>query len=68
MEETWNIEEVAFNVPGLAWEFFIPPSDVHHNTTSSIKEPSSCSPLHDTSDNDDDDDDDNEKAFREKML
>ena len=63
MEETWNIEEVAFNVPGLAWEFFIPPSDVHH-TTSSIKEPS-CSPLHDNSDNDDDD---NEKAFSENML
>ena len=28
MEETWSIEEVAFNVPGLSPEFFIPPSDI----------------------------------------
>lgn len=28
MEETWNIEEVAYNVPGLSSEFFIPPAEV----------------------------------------
>lgn len=28
MEESWNIEEVDYNVPGLSSEFFIPPADV----------------------------------------
>lgn len=28
MEETWTIEEVAFNVPGLSPECFIPPADI----------------------------------------
>lgn len=28
MEETWNIEEVAFNVPGLSPEVFIPPAEI----------------------------------------
>ncbi|KAJ0963451.1 hypothetical protein J5N97_028573 [Dioscorea zingiberensis] len=28
MEEEWSIEEVAFNVPGLSMDCFIPPADV----------------------------------------
>lgn len=28
MEEAWTIEEVAFNVPGLSLDCFIPPADV----------------------------------------
>ncbi|MCO5593755.1 hypothetical protein L7F22_047772 [Adiantum nelumboides] len=28
IEETWSIEEVAFNVQGLSQEFFLPPADV----------------------------------------
>lgn len=28
MEEAWTIEEVAFNVPGLSVDCFIPPADV----------------------------------------
>ncbi|KAJ8476871.1 hypothetical protein OPV22_020598 [Ensete ventricosum] len=28
MEEVWTIEEVAFNVPGLSMDCFIPPTDV----------------------------------------
>ena len=28
MEETWSIEEVVFDVPGLSDEFFIPPADI----------------------------------------
>ncbi|KAI6678122.1 hypothetical protein NL676_038918 [Syzygium grande] len=28
MEETWTIEEVAFNVPGLSMDCFIPPADL----------------------------------------
>ncbi|KAL6531768.1 hypothetical protein OROMI_028131 [Orobanche minor] len=28
MEETWTIEEVAFNVPGLSVDCFIPPGDL----------------------------------------
>ena len=28
MEEAWSIEEVAFNVPGLSVDFFIPPADI----------------------------------------
>ncbi|XP_058080931.1 uncharacterized protein LOC131229087 [Magnolia sinica] len=28
MEEVWTIEEVAFNVPGLSMDCFIPPADI----------------------------------------
>ncbi|KAJ0980262.1 hypothetical protein J5N97_008517 [Dioscorea zingiberensis] len=28
MEEEWSIEEVAFNVPGLSMDCFIPPADI----------------------------------------
>ncbi|KAI4366473.1 hypothetical protein MLD38_022347 [Melastoma candidum] len=28
MEEAWNIEEVAFNVPGLSVDCFIPPAEI----------------------------------------
>ncbi|XP_020597470.1 uncharacterized protein LOC110037219 [Phalaenopsis equestris] len=28
MEESWTIEEVAFNVPGLSMDCFIPPADI----------------------------------------
>lgn len=28
MEEAWTIEEVAFNVPGLSMDCFIPPADI----------------------------------------
>ncbi|TVU03364.1 hypothetical protein EJB05_05727, partial [Eragrostis curvula] len=28
MEETWSIEEVAFDVPGLSMDCFIPPTDI----------------------------------------
>jgi hypothetical protein len=28
MEEAWSIEEVAFNVPGLSADCFIPPADI----------------------------------------
>lgn len=28
MEEAWSIEEVAFNVPGLSMDCFIPPTDI----------------------------------------
>ncbi|KAJ0522313.1 hypothetical protein HanIR_Chr10g0481271 [Helianthus annuus] len=28
MEEAWSIEEVAFNVPGLSMDCFIPPADL----------------------------------------
>ncbi|KAH7285609.1 hypothetical protein KP509_33G036700 [Ceratopteris richardii] len=36
MEETWSIEEVAFDVPGLSTEFFIPPSDVSLNNAKEM--------------------------------
>ncbi|RZR82123.1 hypothetical protein BHM03_00008476 [Ensete ventricosum] len=32
MEESWTIEEVAFNVPGLSMDCFIPPADVKHGS------------------------------------
>ncbi|KAK8918880.1 hypothetical protein KSP39_PZI022035 [Platanthera zijinensis] len=35
MEEAWSIEEVAFNIPGLSAECFIPPADL---TSSSVSE------------------------------
>ena len=28
IEEAWSIEEVAFNVPGLSADCFIPPADI----------------------------------------
>ena len=28
MEETWEIEEVDFNIQGLSMDFFLPPSDL----------------------------------------
>ncbi|MBA0829026.1 hypothetical protein Goarm_013649 [Gossypium armourianum] len=33
MEETWTIEEVAFNIPGLSVDCFIPPSDLSTTET-----------------------------------
>ncbi|XP_064953265.1 uncharacterized protein LOC135606238 [Musa acuminata AAA Group] len=32
MEEVWTIEEVAFNVPGLSMDCFIPPADVNRGS------------------------------------
>ncbi|KAL3814292.1 hypothetical protein ACJIZ3_015560 [Penstemon smallii] len=34
MEEAWTIEEVAFNVPGLCVECFIPPADLKSGSIS----------------------------------
>nr|GLL28550.1 uncharacterized protein LOC109165800 [Ipomoea trifida] len=34
MEEAWTIEEVAFNVPGLSVDCFIPPADLRSGTLS----------------------------------
>ncbi|KAF2294583.1 hypothetical protein GH714_012786 [Hevea brasiliensis] len=34
MEEAWTIEEVAFNVPGLSVDCFIPPSDLRSGSIS----------------------------------
>ena len=34
MEEAWTIEEVAFNVPGLSLECFIPPAEIGHSSSS----------------------------------
>ncbi|KAK7390963.1 hypothetical protein VNO78_19203 [Psophocarpus tetragonolobus] len=34
MEEAWTIEEVAFNVPGLSVDCFIPPADLRTGTVS----------------------------------
>lgn len=34
MEEAWTIEEVAFNVPGLSVDCFIPPADLRSGTVS----------------------------------
>ncbi|XP_020578467.1 uncharacterized protein LOC110023402 [Phalaenopsis equestris] len=34
MEEAWTIDEVAFNVPGLSVDCFIPPSDLKGDTIS----------------------------------
>eukprot|EP00250_Pteridium_aquilinum_P018274 c24016_g2_i1 orf=392-1561(-) len=41
MEETWNIEEVAFNVPGLSPEVFIPPAEIVSPNSKEM----SCAPL-----------------------
>ncbi|RYR54877.1 hypothetical protein HN51_016951 [Arachis hypogaea] len=34
MEEAWTIEEVAFNVPGLSVDCFIPPVDLRTGSVS----------------------------------
>ncbi|RWR78014.1 hypothetical protein CKAN_00651900 [Cinnamomum micranthum f. kanehirae] len=34
MEEVWTIEEVAFNVPGLSMDCFIPPADIRCGSIS----------------------------------
>ncbi|KAL3505079.1 hypothetical protein ACH5RR_034920 [Cinchona calisaya] len=34
MEEAWTIEEVAFNVPGLSGECFIPPAEIRSSSLS----------------------------------
>lgn len=34
MEEEWTIDEVAFNVPGLSLDCFIPPANVKRGTVS----------------------------------
>ncbi|RRT46499.1 hypothetical protein BHE74_00047875 [Ensete ventricosum] len=33
MEEAWTIDEVAFNVPGLSMDCFIPPADMRRGST-----------------------------------
>ncbi|KAM1862991.1 hypothetical protein ACFX14_003385 [Malus domestica] len=38
MEEAWTIEEVAFNVPGLSMDCFIPPADLRSGTISEARE------------------------------
>ncbi|XP_072988968.1 uncharacterized protein [Typha latifolia] len=38
MEEAWTIEEVAFNVPGLSMDCFIPPTDVKCGSISEALE------------------------------
>lgn len=34
MEEAWTIEEVAFNIPGLSLDCFIPPGDLRTGSVS----------------------------------
>ncbi|RWR81437.1 Soluble secretory phospholipase A2 receptor [Cinnamomum micranthum f. kanehirae] len=38
MEEVWTIEEVAFNVPGLSMDCFIPPNDVRCGSFNEVSE------------------------------
>ncbi|XP_022922959.1 uncharacterized protein LOC111430784 [Cucurbita moschata] len=38
MEEAWTIEEVAFNVPGLSMDCFIPPADLRPCSISEASE------------------------------
>lgn len=38
MEEAWSIEEVAFNVPGLSMDCFIPPADLKSASFSETSE------------------------------
>ncbi|KAH7652453.1 hypothetical protein IHE45_19G018400 [Dioscorea alata] len=38
MEEAWTIEEVAFNVPGLSMDCFIPPADIRCGLISETSE------------------------------
>ncbi|KAL9237983.1 hypothetical protein vseg_012468 [Gypsophila vaccaria] len=34
MEEAWTIEEVAFNVPGLSMDCFIPPAEIRYSSVA----------------------------------
>lgn len=34
IEETWTIEEIVFNVPGLSMDFFIPPAEIRKGSAS----------------------------------
>jgi hypothetical protein len=43
MEEAWSIEEVAFNVPGLSVDCFIPPADIR---SGSVGEACELPPSH----------------------
>ncbi|KAK3125561.1 hypothetical protein QOZ80_7BG0606600 [Eleusine coracana subsp. coracana] len=43
MEEAWTIEEVAFNVPGLSVDCFIPPADIR---SGSVGEACELPPAH----------------------
>lgn len=36
LEETWTIEEVAFNIPGLSMDCFIPPADLKSTSISEL--------------------------------
>ncbi|KAI4316643.1 hypothetical protein L6164_024604 [Bauhinia variegata] len=38
MEEAWTIEEVAFNVPGLSVDCFIPPAELRFASMSEASE------------------------------
>ncbi|CAI9763046.1 unnamed protein product [Fraxinus pennsylvanica] len=38
MEEAWSIEEVAFNVPGLSMDCFIPPAELRYGSISEASE------------------------------
>ncbi|KAK3231267.1 hypothetical protein Dsin_003148 [Dipteronia sinensis] len=38
MEEAWAIEEVAFNVPGLSMDCFIPPAELRFSSVSEASE------------------------------
>lgn len=38
MEEVWTIEEVAFNVPGLSEDCFIPPAELRYGSISETRE------------------------------
>ncbi|CAN6317646.1 unnamed protein product [Urochloa humidicola] len=38
MEEVWSIEEVAFNVPGLSMDCFIPPTDIKSGSVDEAME------------------------------
>jgi hypothetical protein len=38
MEEVWSIEEVAFNVPGLSMDCFIPPTDIKSGSVGEAME------------------------------
>lgn len=38
MEEAWTIEEVAFNIPGLSLDCFIPPADLRSGSISEARE------------------------------
>ncbi|KAL6995421.1 hypothetical protein U1Q18_005559 [Sarracenia purpurea var. burkii] len=38
MEEVWTIEEVAFNVPGLSLDCFIPPAEIRFSSVSEASE------------------------------